>query len=59
MGVADFPQADWELAIAERADKQDFTVIPLFMDKDLYDGYYNGFSEFRPLALVPLFCLTS
>ncbi|MDP4150091.1 MAG: bifunctional alpha,alpha-trehalose-phosphate synthase (UDP-forming)/trehalose-phosphatase [Bacteroidota bacterium] len=52
MGVADFPQADWDAAVAGHADKQEFTVIPLFVDKELYDGYYNGFSN---SVLWPLF----
>ncbi|HZE85544.1 MAG TPA: bifunctional alpha,alpha-trehalose-phosphate synthase (UDP-forming)/trehalose-phosphatase, partial [Puia sp.] len=52
MGVADFPQGDWDQALAAHADKQEFTVLPLFMDKELYDNYYNGFSN---SVLWPLF----
>jgi len=51
LGVADFPQEDWE-AVASTADKQEFTVIPLFVEKTLYDDYYNGFSN---SVLWPLF----
>ena len=52
MGVADFPQEDWDQAVASHAAQQDFGVIPLYVDKDLYDNYYNGFSN---SVLWPLF----
>ncbi|HXB92437.1 MAG TPA: bifunctional alpha,alpha-trehalose-phosphate synthase (UDP-forming)/trehalose-phosphatase, partial [Puia sp.] len=52
MGVADFPQDDWDKAIALHSAEQDFGIIPLFVDKDLYDNYYNGFSN---SVLWPLF----
>ncbi|HEY4108766.1 bifunctional alpha,alpha-trehalose-phosphate synthase (UDP-forming)/trehalose-phosphatase [Puia sp.] len=52
MGVADFPQEDWELVVATHAAEQDFSILPLFVDKDLYDNYYNGFSN---SVLWPLF----
>jgi len=52
MGVADFPQEDWDLAEASGMAGQDFGIIPLFMDKDLYDNYYSGFSN---SVLWPLF----
>jgi trehalose 6-phosphate synthase/phosphatase len=52
MGVADFPQEDWELAESSGMAGQDFGIIPLFMDKDLYSDYYNGFSN---SVLWPLF----
>ena len=52
MGVADFPQEDWDLAEASGMAGQDFSIVPLFMDKDLYDNYYNGFSN---SVLWPLF----
>src|SRR5450631_4437866 len=42
MGVADFPQEDWDIAVTEHTDKQDFTVCPIFVDKEAYDNYYNG-----------------
>jgi trehalose 6-phosphate synthase/phosphatase len=50
MGVADFPQEDWDKIIAEK--KCDFTINPLFLDKQLYNDYYNGFSN---SILWPLF----
>ncbi|HEY6899140.1 MAG TPA: trehalose-6-phosphate synthase, partial [Puia sp.] len=49
IGVADFPQEDWELVDAE---SQDFSLEPIFVDKDVYDKYYNGFSN---SVLWPLF----
>jgi trehalose 6-phosphate synthase/phosphatase len=52
MGVADFPQQDWDQAVASHASRQDFGIIPLYVDKDLYDNYYNGFSN---SVLWPLF----
>jgi trehalose 6-phosphate synthase/phosphatase len=52
MGVADFPQEDWEAAVAEQPDQQDFAMTPLFVDKEIYDNYYNGFSN---SVIWPLF----
>src|ERR1700710_1434690 len=45
MGVADFPQEDWDQAAASQAGSQEISVLPLFVDKELYDNYYNGFSN--------------
>src|SRR6202012_2367474 len=52
MGVADFPQEDWEKAAAAHAAQQDFEILPVFVDNQLYDNYYNGFSN---SVLWPLF----
>jgi len=52
MGVADFPQEDWDQVVAAHAEGQDFGILPVFVDKDLYDNYYNGFSN---SVLWPLF----
>jgi trehalose 6-phosphate synthase/phosphatase len=52
MGVADFPQEDWEKVVAARPAGQDFDILPVFVDKGLYDNYYNGFSN---SVLWPLF----
>jgi len=52
MGVADFPQEDWDQAVASHVADQDFGVIPLYVDNGLYDNYYNGFSN---SVLWPLF----
>src|ERR1700722_11757409 len=52
MGVADFPQEDWDQAVALHAAEQEFSLLPVFVDKELYDNYYNGFSN---SVLWPLF----
>lgn len=52
MGVADFPQEDWDQARAAQVDEQEFGVVPVYVDKDLYDNYYSGFSN---SVLWPLF----
>ena len=52
MGVADFPQEDWDQVIASQTVDQDFDVLPVFVDKDLYENYYNGFAN---SVLWPLF----
>jgi trehalose 6-phosphate synthase/phosphatase len=52
MGVADFPQEDWDQVLASKEAGTDFGIIPLFVDKELYDNYYNGFSN---SVLWPLF----
>jgi trehalose 6-phosphate synthase/phosphatase len=51
MGVADFPQNEWE-SIANEVSGLDFEVLPLFLDHDMYKNYYNGFSN---SVLWPLF----
>src|ERR1700754_984538 len=35
MGVADFPQEDWDQAKAGGAEKPDFEVLPVFVDKEV------------------------
>jgi trehalose 6-phosphate synthase/phosphatase len=52
MGVADFPREDWEQVQAGSAEKPDFEVLPVFVDKDLYENFYNGFAN---SVLWPLF----
>ncbi|MBS1604756.1 MAG: bifunctional alpha,alpha-trehalose-phosphate synthase (UDP-forming)/trehalose-phosphatase [Bacteroidetes bacterium] len=52
IGVADFPQDDWRQVAAAHAAEQDFDILPIFPDKDVYDKYYNGFSN---SVLWPLF----
>lgn len=52
IGVADFPQDDWDQVAAAHAAEQDFTILPIFADKEVYDKYYNGFSN---SVLWPLF----
>jgi trehalose 6-phosphate synthase/phosphatase len=50
--VADFPQEDWDLIAASRDDNPDFNIVPLFVDSEIYDNYYNGFSN---SVIWPLF----
>jgi trehalose 6-phosphate synthase/phosphatase len=52
MGVADFPREDWDEVAASQGAGQEFDVIPLFIDKELYNDYYNGFCN---SVLWPLF----
>jgi trehalose 6-phosphate synthase/phosphatase len=52
IGVADFPQADWDQFMATSGGALDFSLLPVFVDKELYDNYYNGFSN---SVLWPLF----
>lgn len=54
VGVADFPQEDWRVVEKEQNERGDFEVLPLFAfsDKQLYEDYYNGFSN---SVLWPLF----
>jgi len=51
VGVADFPQEDWDRLNVD-PPSIDFEIKPLFVDKQVYDGYYNGFSN---SVLWPLF----
>ena len=43
VGVADFLQEDWDRLSMDRSGI-DFEIKPLFVDKQVYEGYYNGFS---------------
>jgi trehalose 6-phosphate synthase/phosphatase len=52
VGVADFPQEEWEQVARNQYSDNDFEIKPLFIDKQLYDDYYNGFSN---SVLWPLF----
>ena len=52
MGVADFPQEDWEQVKASTTVQPDFDVLPIFVDKDVYENFYNGFAN---SVLWPLF----
>ena len=57
MGVADFPQEDWDLAVGSNAAHEEYGVIPVFVDRrPVSQLLHNGFSNsvlFWPL--VPLF----
>ncbi len=52
MAVADFPQEDWDQVRNSPAEKPDFDVLPVFVDKGLYENFYNGFAN---SVLWPLF----
>lgn len=52
LGVADFPQEDWNQLIDKQSLNYDFDVHPLFIDRQTYTDYYNGFSN---SVIWPLF----
>jgi trehalose 6-phosphate synthase/phosphatase len=52
VGVADFPQEDWDRLVITQPIRYDFDVQPLFVDKQTYNDYYNGFSN---SVIWPLF----
>ncbi|HEY2722602.1 MAG TPA: bifunctional alpha,alpha-trehalose-phosphate synthase (UDP-forming)/trehalose-phosphatase [Chitinophagaceae bacterium] len=52
VGVADFLQEDWDQLVANKSIEYDFNIHPLFVDKQVYKDYYNGFSN---SVLWPLF----
>lgn len=45
IGVADFPQEDWEQVADKHLSDLDFNIQPLFTDKNTYSDFYNGFSN--------------
>jgi trehalose 6-phosphate synthase/phosphatase len=51
IGSMDAAEGDWEL-VKGQASNPDFEVAPIFIDEDLYDQYYSGFSN---SAIWPLF----
>ncbi|HEX2607723.1 MAG TPA: bifunctional alpha,alpha-trehalose-phosphate synthase (UDP-forming)/trehalose-phosphatase [Flavisolibacter sp.] len=52
IGSMDASEEDWKLANEEGSVDQDFRIVPIFPDKDIYEDYYNGFSN---STLWPLF----
>jgi trehalose 6-phosphate synthase/phosphatase len=52
MGVADFPQEEWEQVKSSATAQPDFEVLPVFVDEDVYENFYNGFAN---SVLWPLF----
>jgi len=52
IGVADFPQEDWDKLVVDHSANYHFDIEPLFVDKQTYNDYYNGFSN---SVLWPLF----
>src|SRR5580658_1316446 len=45
MGVADFPQEDWDQVKDSPVERPDFEVLPVFVEKVLYENFYNGFAN--------------
>jgi len=52
VGVADFPQVDWDKLVINQSARYDFDIQPIFIDRQVYNDYYNGFSN---SVLWPLF----
>lgn len=51
VGSCDFSEKDWD-ENKENLQGADFSIEPIFMDKDVYSDYYNGFSN---STIWPLF----
>jgi trehalose 6-phosphate synthase/phosphatase len=52
IGSVDAPQEDWQMAEEQNTVQSDFGIVPIFLDKNIYDSYYNGFAN---STLWPLF----
>lgn len=52
VGTFDAPEADWEAALEAGAIPTDFGIEPVFVEREAYDDFYNGFSN---STLWPLF----
>src|SRR5437868_8496874 len=52
VGTMESAKEEWEAAIESGLIKTEYNVEPVFPDKDLYQDYYNGFSN---STLWPLF----
>ncbi|MDQ3550599.1 MAG: bifunctional alpha,alpha-trehalose-phosphate synthase (UDP-forming)/trehalose-phosphatase [Bacteroidota bacterium] len=52
IGSLDASVEEWETAREDADGNQDFRVEPIFVDPELYEGFYNGFSN---STLWPLF----
>ena len=53
VGVADFPQEDWDKLTADRSNI-DFEIKPLFVDKQVISRLLQWFLKFSALAIVSL-----
>lgn len=51
VGSCDFLESDWN-ENKENLSGSDFSILPVFIDKNLYSDYYNGFSN---STIWPLF----
>ncbi len=45
VGSAEFPEARWEKFRSQKKKAASFEVEPLFIDKKVYNKFYNGFSN--------------
>jgi trehalose 6-phosphate synthase/phosphatase len=52
VGSMEATEEDWEEVLRTGVVSADFEIIPVFPEKELYDDYYNGFSN---STLWPLF----
>lgn len=52
IGSADFAKAKWKRYIGKNNDQHPFVVDPVFIEKKVYNRYYNGFCN---ATLWPLF----
>lgn len=52
IGCADFPEKRWEKYLNRQSDPSYFKIEPLFIEKRIYNKYYNGFCN---ATLWPLF----
>ncbi|MDB5205931.1 MAG: bifunctional alpha,alpha-trehalose-phosphate synthase (UDP-forming)/trehalose-phosphatase [Flavisolibacter sp.] len=52
VGSMDCSEEDWNSAVEQNGLSSDFTIEPVFPDKEVYENYYNGFSN---STLWPIF----
>jgi trehalose 6-phosphate synthase/phosphatase len=52
IGSMDGSEEDWQAAVESNEIPKGFTIEPVFPDKEIYDEYYNGFSN---STIWPLF----
>ena len=52
IGSVEASEEDWKIIEDMGAIQEDFEIAPIFIEKEIYDGYYNGFSN---STLWPLF----
>ncbi|OLY92665.1 trehalose 6-phosphate synthase/phosphatase [Cnuella takakiae] len=52
IGTFDAPEEDWQAALEAGAIPTDFGIEPVFAGRDIYEAFYNGFSN---STLWPLF----
>lgn len=52
IGSVDAEENDWREAEQNNSIKSDFNIVPLFLDRQVYDAYYSGFAN---SVLWPLF----